>query len=186
MRRLAGVLTALLLLVAPAAGAELKSEYTEMNANQCTVLDTDEGSVSACPGLRGYPVMVAEGDMAMFVSFGLNPLAEMAAGQTLPIVNRLGGPKMEWLLPADDFTAPPVATILRWYTQREQAGPEGEVLVVTQLMPGATCHIAYVDALANIDANALARQAAEELAGDFDCDGTMPQIYGKFTAFDLE
>jgi hypothetical protein len=35
-------------------------------------------------------------------------------------------------------------------------------------------------------ANELARQAAEELAGDFDCEGMQPQIYGEFTAFDLE
>jgi hypothetical protein len=93
---------------------------------------------------------------------------------------------LEWLLPPDNQTAPPIATILRWFTQREQAAPAGEVLVVTQLKSGATCHIAYVDALANANANELARQAAEDLAGDFDCENTMPKIYGEFTAFDLE
>ena len=186
MRHLAGLIALGMLLPGVVCAAGLKSEYTDMNANQCTTLDSDEmGMVSVCPGLRGYPMMVAEGDLRMFVSFGLNPGAEKAAEQTLPPFNRLGA-RMEWLLDAEDFTAPPVATILRWYTQREQADPEGQVLVVTQLKAGATCHIAYVDALANKNANELARQAAEELAGNFDCEGTMPQIYGEFTAFDLE
>ena len=185
MRKFA-LIAGLLLVSPPAGAAELVSDYTDLNTNQCTMLDSDEmGAVWACPGLKGYPVMVAEGDLRMFVSFGFGAPNEKAAQYTLPPFNRLGA-KMEWLLPADDFTAPPVATILRWYTQTDQAEAEGQVLVVTQLKPGATCHIAWVDALLNKNANELARQAAEELAGDFDCEDTMPQIYGEFEAFDLE
>lgn len=185
MRKLAGLIGSVLLVV-PAGAAELVSDYTDLLIDKCTMLDTDAmGQVAACPGLNGYPVMVAEGDMKMYVSFGLSSTSEMAAGQTLPGANRLGA-RMEWLSPTDDQTAPPIATILRWHTQREQAGPENEVLVVTQLVPGATCHIAWIDASANANANELARRAAEELAGDFDCEGTMPQIYGAFAAFDLE
>lgn len=165
--------------------AELRSEYTDVNIEQCTMLDSDLGSVWACPGLRGYPVMIAEGDLRMFVSFGLDPGSEKAAQETLPPFNRLGN-KLEWLRDAEDDTAPPVATILRWYTQREQGESEGQVLVVTQLKPGATCHIAYVDALANADANALARTAAAEMAGTVDCENQMPRIVGEFTAFDVE
>ncbi|UXN74462.1 hypothetical protein N8D56_04770 [Devosia sp. A8/3-2] len=40
------------------------------------------------------------------------------------------------------------------------------MLVVTQLAEGQTCHIAYIDALANDNANELARQAADK-AGKF-------------------
>jgi hypothetical protein len=185
MRKLAGLIV--VLLVAPASAKELVSEYSEHYINHCTMLDSNEfGQVAACPGLRGYPVMVIEGDMKLYVSYGFNAAFEKAATQTLPVVNNRIDYRMEWLLPADDFTAPPIAAILRWNTQVEQAAPEGEVLVVTQLVLGATCQIAWIDALANKNANELARQAAEELAGDFDCEGTMPKIYGEFTAFDLE
>jgi hypothetical protein len=176
----------LALLSLPAGAAELVSETTDLYVNRCTVLESDEfGQAVACPGLNGYPVIIIEGDMQMYVSFGLKSESEKAARQTLPTVTWLDG-EMEWLLPPDDSMAPPIATILRWFTQVEQAAPAGEVLVVTQLKSGATCHIAYVDALANKNANELARQAAGDLAGDFDCENTRPQIYGEFAAFDLE
>jgi len=55
---------------------------------------------------------------------------------------------------------------------------------VTKLAPGATCHIAYVDALANPDANDLARKAADEKASDFDCDKDEPEFVGKFEAWE--
>lgn len=186
MREIAG-LVGVLLLASPAGAAELVSEFSEHYINNCTMLDSQEsGEVAACPGLRGYPVMILEGDMKLFVSFGFNAEFERAAKQTLPTASNRIDPTMEWLLPADDFTAPPIATILRWRTQVEQAAPEGEVLVVTQVVPGATCQIAWIDALANKNANELAHQAAEDLAGGFDCETTMPRTYGKFAAFDLD
>jgi hypothetical protein len=170
----------------PAGAAGLQSEYTDVDIAQCTMLGSDEmGAVWACPGLKGYPVMIAEGDLRMFVSYGFGAGEEKASEETLPPFNRLGA-KMEWLRSTEDDTSPPVATILRWYTQRETGEPESQVLVVTQLKPGATCHIAYVDATANKNANEMARKAAAELAGDFDCEATMPQVIGAFEAFDLE
>ena len=177
----------LALLSLPTGAAELVSDYSEHYITDCTMLYNEGfGEVAACPGLKGYPVMIIEGDMKLYVSYGFNAEFEKAAKQTLPTVSNRIDPTMEWLLPANDFTAPPIAAILRWRTQVAQAAPEGEVLVVTQLVLGATCQIAWVDALANKNANELARQAAEELAGDFDCENTMPKIYGEFTAFDLE
>jgi hypothetical protein len=41
--------------------------------------------------------------------------------------------------------------------------------VVTRLPPGKVCHVAYVDAAANPDANEIARKAADEVARDFRC-----------------
>ena len=64
-------------------------------------------------------------------------------------------------------------------SQREVAG---QVLVVSQIEEGNSCHIAYVDALANKDANELARAAADK-AGDFDCANDEPEVIGKFTAY---
>jgi hypothetical protein len=48
----------------------------------------------------------------------------------------------------------------------------GQVLVVAKTGAadgGEACHVAYIDALANADANVLAVKAADELAESFDC-----------------
>jgi hypothetical protein len=166
---------------------EVQSAYTDVDFDQCTLITADDmGGTYACPGYKGIPVMIGEGDLRMFVSFGLASTTEPAAQQTLPPFNHLG-PKIEWRLrPNDEGTLVPFATILRWFTAREEGEGEGQVLVVTQIKMGATCHIAYVDALANKDANEKARQAADELAGDFPCGDRMPQVIGAFTAFELE
>lgn len=187
MKALALGLFGLMLLPAPAGAAGLRSEYTDLDFDQCTAISADEqGSTWVCPGLRGYPVAVAEGDLRQMVSYGISPLEEKAFLQTLPPFNHVGN-KIEWLVDTSDpQNLQPVATILRWYTAGEDGADKGQVLVVTQLKPGATCQIAYVDALANPDANATARQAATELAGKFDCENEMPKVRGKFTAFELE
>ncbi|HWA17780.1 MAG TPA: hypothetical protein VG757_02185 [Devosia sp.] len=187
MRKLVSTLVLAGLAAGSAAAQEAQSAYTDVDFAQCTLITSDEmGGTFACPGYKGIPVMIGEGDLRMFVSFGLTSTTEPAAQQTLPPFNHLG-PKIEWRLrPDDEGTLVPFATILRWYTQREEGDGEGQVLVVTQLKPGATCHIAYVDALANKDANEKARQAADELAGDFACGDRMPQVIGAFEAFELE
>jgi hypothetical protein len=67
------------------------------------------------------------------------------------------------------------AIIQRWQlddnTNPDKSGrprPQA-MLVVTRLPPGPVCHLAYVDAAANSDANELARKAADELFCDFKC-----------------
>lgn len=187
MGRILGA-AAIVSLMAGTAGAadNFTSQYTDLDFEQCTRIIADEiGATFACPGYRGIPVMVGEGDLRMFVSFGLTSTTEKAAEETLPPFNHLGA-KIEWRLKEGEEGYEPVATILRWYTQREEGEGEGQVLVVTQIKMGATCHIAYIDATANANANDLAREAADTLAGDFDCQNTMPQVRGRFEAFDLE
>jgi hypothetical protein len=74
---------------------------------------------------------------------------------------------------------------LRFFVDKGQGdAPEkqGQVLVVTQIKAGATCHIAYVDALANADANAMAQKVADEKAGSFDCKNE-PEFVGEFLAW---
>jgi hypothetical protein len=44
-----------------------------------------------------------------------------------------------------------------------------EILVVTRLPPGKVCWVALVDARANEEPNALARNVADEKARGFDC-----------------
>ena len=183
MRKLALILGALL-LASPAGAAELVSAYTDVDIGQCEMLSSDEvGATWACEGLNGYPVTISEGDLRMTVSYGDDAMDEVAMSQGFGPFNRLGA-KMEWLSPADDPDNP-VATILRWYLQKGEGPGESQILVVTQLEPGAVCQIAWIDATANKNANELARQAAEDLAGNFDCGG-MPRIYGEFEAFEIE
>lgn len=176
-----GVMTA----VASPARAAFESAYTDLNLDACLVMETsDFGSVWACPGYKGYPLRIAEGDLRFFVSYGFGAAEEPAAEQTLPPFNYLG-PKIEWRLSNASGTFVPVATIVRYFTQNatDEGGPEGQVLVVTQLGEGKTCQIAYIDAVANPDANELARKVADEKAGTADC-AAEPEIIGEFKAWE--
>lgn len=173
-----------LLLAAPASAQQIESSYTDLVLNvDCTVIKSDDfGTMWACSGLKGMPVMVSEGDLRMFVSYGLTSTTEKAAEQTLSPFNHLGD-KIEWRVSNAEGHWKPFATILRFFTQGEEGKPEGQILVVTKITPGATCHIAYIDALANPDANELARKTADEEAKDFDCAKSEPEYVGKFEAW---
>jgi hypothetical protein len=175
---------AILLATVTASAQQIESNYTDVDLDECTVVSSDDfGSTWACSGYKGIPVMIAEGDLRFFVSYGLKSTEEKAAEQTLPPFNHLGE-KIEWRLSNADGGWKPFATILRYFVQREEGGAEdGQILVVTKIEPGATCHIAYIDALANKDANELAREAADENAADFDC-ADEPEIVGNFEAWD--
>lgn len=81
---------------------------------------------------------------------------------------------IEWRLGTD---GQPFAAILRWFTSFDD-GREGQVLVVTRIAPDGVCHVAYVDARANPDANELARQAADTLTAGFDCDNGSAVVVG--------
>lgn len=171
-----------LLLPVAAGAAEIRAEYTDLKFDECTVYEADDmGSTSACPGYRGVPVVIAEGDLRMFVTYGVRPLEEKAAQQTLPPFNYLGQ-KIEWRVEDDGESLIPRATILRWFTSGDNGEQKGQVLVVTQLKLGATCHIAYIDALAVKNANELARQIADEKAGSFDCSNE-PETIQPFKAY---
>lgn len=171
-----------MLSLGPAGAAEWRSVYTDTDFSNCTTLALEPGySVElACPGYKGYPLLIREGDLRLFVSYGFGAREEMAAGQTLPTFNTIGA-KLEWLL-ADhpDLGEQPVASILRYHLDRS-AGfiPDTEVLVVTKIEPGNTCHVAYVDARANANANLLARQAAADLVPGWDCEATEARWIGQ-------
>jgi hypothetical protein len=167
-----------------ASAQQIESSYSDLDLNTfCTVIESDDfGTMWACQGHKGIPVMVTEGDLRMFVSYGLWSTTEKAAEQTLGPFNRLGD-KIEWRVSNAEGYWKPFATILRYFVQREGTETEGQVLVVTKVQPGATCQIAYVDAVANPDANELARKVADEKARDFDCETGEPEYVGKFEAW---
>ena len=185
-----GLATVSVLATLGAAEAQFnQSAYTDLDLDLCTVVQSDDfGSTWACNGHKGIPVMVAEGDLRMMVSFGLTSTQEKAASQTLPPFNHLGE-KVEWRLSNATGGYKSFAAIVRYFTaaaepeEGKEKDPDGQILVVTRIEPGATCQVAWIDALANPDANELAQKAADEKAPDFDCQNE-PEIVGKFAAWE--
>lgn len=169
---------ALALAITPAHAA-FTSAYTDIDLDQCLVLDADDFvSQWSCPGYKGYPLKVIQTDLRFALQFGFN-LDQEPKRQTLPPFNTLG-PKLEWRLSNESGRWLPIATIARYETATKANGtPDGEVLVVTQLKPGQSCHIAYIDAKANPDADVLARAAADK-AGSFDCAKDAIETLGDF------
>jgi len=165
-------------MVGIANAQAITSAYTKIGLAQCPMLQgaSEEGTFGGswlCGGYEGLPVYVAEGDLRMFVSFGPNAQSEPAARQTLPNFNTINE-TLEWRL----RNGRPFATILRWFPSLDGGQKAGSVLIVSQYLPGGgTCQIARIDARANKNANVLARQAADTLAGGFDCN-TPPQVIG--------
>ncbi len=166
------------------AQSGLTSAYTDLNLDaDCLVLDADDfGATWSCPGYKGYPLRVQEGDLRFSLSYGFDPDANSVGFQTLPPFNHLGE-KLEWRLSNASGRWMPVATIVRFFTADVETGEDkGQVLVVSKVAPGEFCHVAYVDALANKDANQMARDAADK-AEAFDCATDEPKVIGEFTAY---
>jgi len=179
--RLSATLALTALLALPANAADIQSAYTKIDFDDCLVMDTHEmGAGFACPGWRGMPLYVAEGDLRFFVSYGFGAPEEMAARQTLPAFNRIGT-TLEWRLSNRTGPYRPFATILRWITDDPESAADGEVLVVTRIEPGNTCHVAYVDAklvmVPGASPNEIARTFADEFAPGFDCETDEPHYY---------
>ncbi len=164
---------ALVLGHAPAAANRVKSLYTTVDLKVCTqVKRRRDGGAWLCDGLGGLPVYVAEGDLRQFLSVGAEPEKRRAATQTLGPFNSIferGGDRatIEWRFDRRGDRQIPYATIVRFHTSQE--GRRGDVLVVSKVSASETCHLAYIDALANRDAITLARTIADTQAKAFDC-----------------
>lgn len=168
-------LAAVLGTTLPASAQSIESAYTEIDLDDCVMMDSYElGASFACPGYKGYPLYIAEGDLRMFVSYGFGAPDEIAAGQTFPAFNTINK-TLEWRLVETEYGWKPFATILRFFTQSgDGSEPDGQFLVVTTLAPGNTCHVAYIDAKRVSNANELARDYADGLATVFDCERDEP------------
>ncbi|MCB1444578.1 MAG: hypothetical protein KDJ87_01940 [Rhizobiaceae bacterium] len=175
----------------PALAAE--SVYTDTKLDTCETLlkpseeDADMGNAAMkCPGYKGYAFYFNEYDVRQSTYFGyLSREILDGAGETFEVFNHIGG-KIEWRL---DGKGIPRATILRYTLENvdpRTSDPDpslyGQVLVVSRVgqpedMTG--CVTAYVDALANRDANEMARKLADEQAPDFPCGREKPVFHGK-------
>jgi hypothetical protein len=168
-----GVCLASMLGAVPVAANPVKSLYTTVELKTCKpIKQYPHGGAWLCDGLGGLPVYVAEGDLRQFLSVGANAQTRRAATQTLGAFNTIfekGSDRatIEWRFDRRGDKQIPYATIVRFHTSRD--GRKGDVLVVLKVGPADTCHLAYIDALANRDAIALARQVADIEAKAFDC-----------------
>ena len=184
MRCLAAALVAIFCSAAPDTGRAAESVRTELDLDKCHhspgSTDEDYGSWR-CKGYAGIVVYVTAGDQRSYISYGRNAKAELAAAQTLSAFNSLGR-NIEWRVDRTaNGTLKPFATIVRWNTTvASDAEPmRGQMLVVTRLAPGAICHVGYVDAIANADANTLAHTIADERARNFRCGSDLPVVLGE-------
>lgn len=174
-----------ILLAIPAHANE--SAYSERDLDRCIILsETDEGpSVSMkCAGHGDLPVYFKEGDLRQSQAYG--PISKAwleEAFETFGPFNHSNA-TIEWRL---DAGGRPFATIVRWFVSDPEADGEGEtrygqILVVSTVATAdnpTSCVAGYVDALANKDANLLARNVADEEAHDFACGVGEPRWHGE-------
>ena len=170
---------------APAASQSVTRVYTTFDSEKCRHTrgkDVEDYGSWRCPGHAGTDVVLSAGDQRMQVSFGRDAAREPAAKQTFPAFNSVYKGTVEWRIETlPNGKARPFATILRWNVKLEgdERDTTGRVLVVTRLGPGGVCHVGYVDARANPDANALAVQIADDKARRFQCGKDKPITLGK-------
>jgi hypothetical protein len=155
--------------------ALIESVYTQFDSNNCRHTrgrDVEDYGSWLCPGYGNISVRLAAGDQRMYVSFGRNAAHEPAAAETISGFNDVYNGTIEWRLERKpDGKMQPFATILRWnfMTSPDDRQASGRKLVVTRLGTGGVCHVGYIDASANPDANELARKLADEKARTFKC-----------------
>lgn len=163
------------------SAGEMTSAYSKLDLEKdCTFHQSDDqGGSAKCNGFGKYPVHFAEGDLRQMVEYGF-----ITAGDrgwvSFSEWNRIND-TIEWRLDSKR----PVATIARWFIENiDDTGSankalEGQVLVISKVgQPGEfdACVVGYVDAKANPNANALARQVADTLAARFRC-GEDPAVF---------
>jgi hypothetical protein len=157
--------------------------FTAVELGACKVLKRHpDGNAWECRGLRNHPIYLAEGDLRTFISMGPSASKRRAASQTLRSFNtpfpssRIRRFAVEWRVVPRSSPPAPYAAIVRLHTSNDDQ--RGQVLVVLKIGGQQTCHLAYVDALANESAIEVARRIADERAPAFDCKGD-PVIEGK-------
>ena len=164
-----------LLAISPAAAASFDSAYTKLDLDGCEVLkEYEEGSGVdlECPGYKGIPVFVSEGDLRTTVAFG----EDSKNGGTFAPFNS-PGTTVEWRLSGGT----PFAAILRFHLDPgDGSGKTVSVLGIHTIGGNGreSCPVGYVDASVNADANVLARKVADEEAGGFACGTDRPSYRG--------
>jgi len=161
----------------PAIGQQFSNAYTRLNLDRCRKLNpvnfTAEGPVYRCKGFQNksaHDIYLYEHDRHFYVSYGQDALEQLAAKQTIIPENSLAD-DLEWRLERRGGAWHPFALILRYFTEiKDDHGYyRGEVLAVMKIGKNEACHAVYIDAEATVNANRVARQAADRIVRRFDC-----------------
>ena len=96
MKPLAVALVVLAGFASPAFANEKASAYTDIDLGACRSEPADpddplESGVWWCKGYAGMQVRLSEGDLRFYVSYGADAANEVAASETLPAFNTIGG-----------------------------------------------------------------------------------------------
>src|SRR5438270_2648866 len=181
-----GAVAFAMLAASPVLAETIESVTTPFNVDKCrhkAGTEPEDGGEWRCAGYAGIPVVMTEGDIRVYVSYGPRASREPAASETLGAPNG-EGTSIEWRIAREqDGRRRPFATIMRWTTRVVADDPNdddirGEVLVVTRLGPGGVCPVRYVDGRQNPDANDLARRIADQHARKFRCGKDKPIVLG--------
>jgi hypothetical protein len=192
-RRLALVPVGLALLAGwplTASAQSAESRHTSIAEAKCRkthvlqIEDTDYAVSRICSGRGGYKVFIDEEDLRETLTVGktlAQAAREPAARDRFGAFNGYED-TIEWRSGKD---GKPFAIIVGWsFADSENTDATGRplsdrLLLVLRLPPGPVCRIAYVDRAANLDANELARKAADENARSFKCGTDQPAIVGR-------
>ncbi|MBL0933165.1 MAG: hypothetical protein IBJ07_00295 [Rhizobiaceae bacterium] len=176
---------ALLLSMVGVGHAEIVSEYTDFDADSdCSVhRAAEEGDGDwadlACAGYRGYPVLLSYTDLRETIFYGLPPEGEMPRQPGFHPFNH-AGPRIEWRIDRQERGETPFAAIHRWFVAADGEGAaDVEILVVSKvsgLEDREGCFVGYVMASGNPNANAAAREIADEKARGFACSTDAPEF----------
>jgi hypothetical protein len=177
------ILLAATLAAATTPSLAAESVYTDLLLEKCKTLvepDPDEPGgdfmSSLCAGLGGYKVLFKEGDLRQSIHYGyLKKSIVDHAFESFGQFNNMN-PKIEWRL-GDD--GKPYAAIQRFFVG--DADNQGQVLAISRVgQPGDEegCPVGYVDALANKNPNALAREVADTVAAAFRCGKDIAAYHG--------
>ncbi|OKO77875.1 hypothetical protein [Bradyrhizobium sp. AS23.2] len=188
IRITASCLVVLLMLsgLESAAAQSMGSTYTSTAPKDCRLVgkpsELDGSTTRVCPGKDGLMVLIAEDDLREVVSVGRSrkAAAEEPAAKVWFAPFNSSENTVEWRAAGTK----PFAIIQRWHVADgtdpdKQGRPNTKaMLVVTRLPPGPVCHVAYVDAIANPNANELARKAADDFARGFTCGKDEVKVIG--------
>lgn len=172
------VVLAFVLLPTPLRAQNISSVYIDFDLSRCEAVEKikETGSlVQRCTGAGDFPFFVAEDDLRFFVGYGPGGRKQKSFSQSLAHFNTIHN-RIEFRIRLGQQR--PFASILRYHTDGVAGERDGQVLVVTKIEDDEACHVAYVDALANVNPNALAQQAADAMAASFDCQRDEPKIVG--------
>lgn len=164
----------------------MNSTYTSTAPKDCRQVgkpsELDGSTTRVCPGKDGLIVLIAEDDLREVVSVGRNRKAaadEPAAKLWFAPFNS-SETTIEWRSAGTKA----FAIIQRWHIA-DNSDPDKQgrpntkaMLVVTRLPPRPVCHVTYVDAIGNPNANELARKAADDFARGFNCGKDEVKIIG--------